>query len=96
MKTIINNKLYDTETAENLFSYLRRVDKGHRPWLPRGYSWMPQHEFTLYKTAKGTYFEHDTEDNTVTIITKEEAESIVRGLDPDKYMKLFNVTVEEG
>lgn len=95
MKAIINEKLYDTETAESIYSFLRRVDKGHRPWLPQGYSYMPQHEFTLYRTAKGNYFTHDTEDNVLEAITKEEAGRIVKTLDPDRYQELFGVVVEE-
>lgn len=94
MKAIIDDKLYDTDKAEKVFSYRRKVDKGPVFWDEK-LRWAPFHAFDIYKTTKGAYFEHDTEDNKIYIITKAQAQEVVRNLDPDRYMELFEIVVDE-
>jgi hypothetical protein len=94
MKAIIGDKLYDTEKAEKIFSFRRQVDKGPVVWNEKLH-WTPYHTFDLYRTSKGAYFEHDAEDNTIHVTTQHAAKEVVRKLDPDKYMEVFCITVEE-
>ena len=94
MKAIIDNKLYDTETAEPIIAFLRRVDKGPIAWNPKLH-WTPPHTFTLYRTTRGSYFEYDKDDHRINVVAEIDARTVVRKLDPDKYMELFGY-VEEG
>lgn len=93
MKAILDGKLYDTEKAEAVIEFSRRVDKGPVAWNGKLH-WTPIHNFTLYKTQKGAYFEYDQDDKTLGVASEEDARRIVRKLDPDKYMEMFG-EVEE-
>ena len=53
MKTIINNKLYDTNKAKLLFTYQQKVC--HSGLFCDMY---PYHKVRVYKTDKGTYFKY--------------------------------------
>lgn len=92
-KAIINDKMYDTEKAEAVVSFRRRVDMG--PVLSGStLHWTPMHDCTLYKTAKGNYFEHDEDTNDITPRDETWAKDLIRRLYPDKYIELFG-EVEE-
>lgn len=92
-KAIIDGKLYDTEKAEAVVTFRRRVDEG--PVLSGStIHWTPMHDFTLYKTAKGNYFEHDQANGTIVPRDKGWAKDLIRRLYPDKYIELFG-EVEE-
>lgn len=93
MKAILDGKLYNTETAEAVIEFCRRVDKGPVAWNEKLH-WTPSHTFTLYKTQKGAYFEYDQDDKTIGVVSEENARKIVQKLDPDKYMEMFG-EVEE-
>ena len=94
MKAIIGNKLYDTDKAERVIKYSKRVNKGPFLFNPK-WTYCPAHNFGLYRTKKGAFFEHDEEDNTIQAITETQGKEIVRTLDPDKYMELFDEVVKE-
>ena len=94
MKAIIDNKLYDTEKAEKLIEFKRSGTKTVECWgalmnLPY------RHDITLYKTAKGNYFEVDEVDNVIRVVTEEQVKKLLTNIDPDLYIKLFG-EVEEG
>lgn len=92
-KAIINNKMYDTEKAESVVSFRRRVDMG--PVISGSQiHWTPMHDCTLYKTAKGSYFDHDEDTGTITPRDETWAKDLIRRLYPDKYIELFG-EVEE-
>lgn len=92
-KAIINGKLYDTEKAEKVDIYRRRVDMG--PVLPGSeVHFMPFHTIVIYKTAKGNYFEHDEKTNSITLTNEARVKDTIRKLYPDRYIELFG-EVEE-
>lgn len=93
MKAIIEGRLYDTAAAKKILRFRRKVDKGPVFWDERLH-WTPMHDFILYRTEKGAFFEHDTGDNVIQTLNEEVAKDIVRRLDVDKYMELFG-KVEE-
>lgn len=92
-KAIIDSKLYDTEKAEPIISFNRRVDMGPI-FSGSELHWTPLHNIILYKTAKGNYFEHDVDRDTITPKTEQMAQDLVRRLYPDTYIELFG-KVEE-
>lgn len=62
MKAIIENKLYDTEKAELVYSFVRKCIGKDIFGMP-GYCWADTCNIDLYKTQKGQYFEHNEERN---------------------------------
>lgn len=94
MKAVIDGKLYDTEKAEVIYSYRRKVDNGPVFWH-NTLRHMPMRVLDIYKTPKGAYFEYDKEGKKIYIIDEERVREIMMYLDPDKYMEFFNVTLEE-
>ena len=99
MKAIINNKIYDTDKCESLFTYHRRI-------LKKGlccdyYVW---YKAKILKTTKGTYLRYTNkplekcyEDiNELVIITEEEVKKVLIELNEiDLYQKEFG-KLEEG
>ena len=88
MRAIRDGKLYDTATAEKIFSFCRKVAGNEIAWLP-GYCFVRPHDIDLYRTKSGAYFEHDVDTGDIRPITEYEATDIVRRLDADKYIELF-------
>ena len=88
MRAIRDGKLYDTATAEKIFSCCRKVAGKEIAWLP-GYCFMQTHDIDIYRTKSGAYFEHDVDAGNIRTITEYEATDIVRRLDADKYIELF-------
>ena len=107
MKQIINNKLYDTEKAELLYSYLKNVPTIHS-FLGNTYETTCWRNADLYVTKKKNYFIHikqaDRSSNGSTYIgrlveyieemSEEEVNNLMQKLDPDKAIELFG-EVEE-
>lgn len=107
MKQIINNKLYDTEKAELLYSYLKNVPI-MRAVLGNTYEINCWRDADLYVTKKKNYFIHikqaDRSSNGsiymgrlveyIEEISEEEAKSLIQKLNPDKAIELFG-EVEE-
>ena len=94
MKAIIDNKLYDTEKAEKIIEFRRSGTRTTEVWG----SLMNKpflHDVTLYKTAKGNYFEVDEVDKVIEVVTEKRVKKLLSDIDPDLYMKLFG-EVEEG
>lgn len=99
MKQIIDNKIYDTEKATKVFDF-RRKCKGDDCWFKPGYSFYYWTDVQLYKTSKGNYFLHfDSKDDYNEFIestTEEEVKTIIKKLDPNKYIELFGtIDLEE-
>lgn len=100
MKKIIDNKVYDTEKAELLFRYRKRIC--HKGLL---YNLYPYHKVEIYKTNKGTYFEYigePTESSWVDdkrdiqLLSEENVKFLLIELNlVDKYIEIFG-EVEEG
>lgn len=88
MRAIRDGKLYDTATAEKIFSCCCKVAGKEIAWLP-GYCFMQTHDIDIYRTKSGAYFEHDVDAGDIRPITEYEATDIVRRLDADKYIELF-------
>ena len=51
MKYLLNNKVYDTEKAEEILKYIKTIEQKSIFGL---YSY-PKYEHTLYKTQKGNF-----------------------------------------
>jgi len=91
MKAIINEKLYDTETADELYEFRRKYPSV----CVNGIQLYGFHDVILYKTKKGAYFEYDKLDKEITTTTKESAKDIVKHCSPDAYMEIWGVKVED-
>lgn len=99
MKAIIDNKIYDTDKCELLFTYHRRI-------LKKGifYEYGVWYEAKVLKTTKGTYLRYTNkpveevyEDiDELVIITEEEVKKVLIELNEiDLYQKEFG-KLEEG
>ena len=106
MKQIINNKLYDTEKADLLYSYLKNVPTIHS-FLGNTYETTCWRDTDLYVTKKNNYFIHIKQANEnrnnsyigrvveyIEETSEEEAKNLIQKLDPDKAIELFG-EVEE-
>lgn len=101
MRSIINDKLYDTEKAKKIVDYRTKVE--HKSIIGNLY---PYHEATIFKTEKGTYLRYigkpiessisygDYE--SLEVITEDTVKSILKNInDIDTYISEFG-DVEEG
>lgn len=93
MKAIVEGKLYNTETAERIFSFRRQYKGADISWMP-GYSWVDWHDIDLHKTKKGAYFEYDRKTENITPVTEEKVKNILQKLDADKFIELFGEVIE--
>lgn len=93
MKTIINNKLYDTETADLMFEFRRKVKGQTVLWNP-DYCYVDRHDIEMYKTKKGSYFEYDKTSGMISVSSEERVKTILQTINPDKYIEVFG-NVEE-
>lgn len=93
MKAILDDKLYDTEKADLLYTFRRKVQGSPVLWNP-GYYYTEHHDFEMYRTKKNAYFTVDQTDKILTSSSEEEAKKICRRIDPDMYIELFG-EVEE-
>lgn len=82
MRAVIDGRVYDTDRAEEIARFTMRVDRG--PLFCGGSGRLrPNHEFILYRAAGGAFFEFDTEDETIALLTRKAVRAIMRELDPD-------------
>lgn len=81
MRALIDGRAYDTETAEEVLRFPKQVNLGPL-FCGDGEVWTC-HEFILYRTAKGEFFEFDMEAETIALLTRKAARAIMRELDPD-------------
>ena len=88
MKRIIDDLLYDTEKSERIFSFRRKVVGGAVLGRP-GYNYVNWHEMDLYKSKGGRYFIHDKDAQELSLSHEEEAQGLLKKLDPDKFIELF-------
>lgn len=82
MRALIDGRAYDTETAEEILRFQKQVDQGPL-FCGGGEHWRPSHEFILYRTARGEFFEFDTEAETIAQLTRKAARAIMREAAPD-------------
>lgn len=74
---MIDGKVYDTDGADEITRFTRQVDRG--PLYCGGSGrWLQDHEFILYRTAGGLFFEYDTEEETIAALTGKEARAILQ------------------
>jgi hypothetical protein len=93
MKAIVDGKLYNTETAERIFSFRRKYKGAEISWMP-GYSWVDWHDIDLYKTKKGAYFELDKKRESITPVAEEVVKNVLQKLDTDKFIEIFGEVIE--
>lgn len=95
MKKIIGNKLYDTEKAEKIYSYII-TEKTQVGFMSIPY----KYHIDVYKTKKGAYFKHTVPEGydkkeTIDEMTLEEVKQIIKQLNPDRYIELgFEVIID--
>ena len=99
MKQIIDNKIYDTEKADKIYDFRRKV-KGDECILWPGHYFYYWTNAQVYKTKKGNYFLHldkaEGYDEKIETITEEKVKELIKELNPDKYLELFgSVDLEE-
>lgn len=83
MKAIIDDKLYDTETAEFIYAY-----------ADCDYVTCATTIIYIYRTKKGTYFKYDMRREKISKIKEKTVKEIISRFDIDKYIELFG-DVEE-
>lgn len=103
MKYLLNNKVYDTEKAEEILKYIKTIEQKSIFGL---YNY-PKYEHTLYKTQKGNFFVHVgkyvgnadvsyQDKDKIELLSEKEVKDILNQLNKiDVYQKLFN-DLEEG
>lgn len=82
MRAMIDGRVYDTDRAEEIARFTRQVDRGPL-YCGGGGRLTPSHEFILYRTAGGAFFEFDTEDEIITLLARKTVRALMRELDPD-------------
>lgn len=95
MKQIIDNKLYDTETATKIYKYKHRYFEQSK-YMPLGWGFTYWEKAEIYKTKKGNYFiyyydENNSDRERIEIRTEEEIKVLIQELNVDEYIKLFRV-----
>ena len=92
IKKVINNKLYDTEKSKCIFSY-----KSQFPSIfsISGMNLPNWHYSYMYKTPKGSYFKLDKTIEVLEVVEEDYVKNILKDIDPDLYMEMFNETIEE-
>lgn len=103
MRYLLNNKVYDTEKAEKILTYIKPIEYTGI----FGYHSYPKYRHTLYKTNKENFFVHIGEyvgktdvafsnKDEIKLISDEEVKDILNQLNEvEIYIKLFN-DLEEG
>lgn len=103
MRYLLDNKIYDTEKAQEIITYIKSVPcEG-----PFNLTTYPRYRHTLYKTTKGQFFVHigkHVKESPVTyndkdyieLLTEDKVKEILNQLNAiDKYEELFD-DIEEG
>lgn len=93
MKKIINNKLYDTDKAEVIFSFKRKY-KDQCVWSKEitFNTWEPAQ---YLKTPKGAFLYYCENRKELELLEEVEVKRVIQQVDPDRYMELYGA-VEEG
>lgn len=103
MKYLINNKVYDTEKAQEIITYIKQVPQ-EGIW---GLTSYPKYRHTLYKTNKGQFFVHIGEyvgktdiafnnKDYIELLSENEVKEVLNKLNNvEKYIELFD-DLEEG
>lgn len=102
MRYILNNKIYDTEKAQEIIKYTQSIEN-----VGLFVTTYPKYEHTLYKTKKGQFFVHigkykgnsnisyDDKDY-IELLSELKVKEILTELNEvEKYLELFSDT-EEG
>lgn len=82
MRAIIDGKAYDTERAEEITRFSREVEQGPL-FCEDDEPCALSHEFILYKTVRGEFFEYDTELETIALLTRKAVRALMQELNPD-------------
>lgn len=102
MRYLINNKVYDTEKAQEIIKYIQGVE--HKGLVVTTY---PKYEHTLYKSSKGQFFVHIgkyvgrtdisyNDKDYIELQTEEQARQTLEDLNKiEKYIEVFG-EIEEG
>ena len=103
MKAIIEGKLYNTETADKVYNYLK--NETHPLLWSKEFASNCWREVDIYKTKKGQYFLHihkGAKDGSfsnlperIELVDEDDVKEVIAELNPDKYAELFG-QVEEG
>lgn len=102
MKYLLNNKVYDTEKAEEILKYIKTIEQ-KSIW---GLYCYPKYECTLYKTQKGNFFVHVgdyvgteiaySDKDYIELLSENDVKAILNQLNKiDLYNELFD-DLEEG
>lgn len=93
MKKIINNKLYDTDKAEVIFSFKRKY-KDPCVWSKEitFNTWEPAQ---YLKTPKGAFLYYCENRKELELLEEVEVKRVIQQVDRDRYMELYGA-VEEG
>lgn len=93
MKKIINDKLYDTDKAEVIFSFKRKY-KDSCVWSKEitFNTWEPAQ---YLKTPKGAFLYYCENRKELELLEEVEVKRVIQQVDPDRYMELYGA-VEEG
>lgn len=93
MKKIINNKIYDTEKCDIIYTFRKNYP------IPclfiEGYQFNNFIDTQILRTKKGTYLEYCKEKNILNIVNEKWVKDLIKRLDADKYIELFG-KLEEG
>jgi len=98
MKAIIDNKIYDTDKADKIFSYQH---KNSAPTIIKNLYYNFWENADIYKTKKGNYFTYFSntegykEKFRIETVSEEQVKLLIAQLDPVTFIKIFG-ELEEG
>lgn len=102
MRYLLNNKVYDTEKAQEIIKYIKPIE--HNGLFLKTY---PKYRHTLYKTQKGKFFVHIEEyvgnsdisygdKDYIELLSADEVKEVLNQLNEiEKYEEIFD-DLEEG
>lgn len=102
MRYLLNNKVYDTEKAQEIIKYIKPIE--HNGLFFKTY---PKYRHTLYKTQKGKFFVHIGEyignpdisyvdKDYIELLSADEVKEVLNKLNEiEKYEEIFD-DLEEG
>lgn len=101
MKYMLNNKVYDTEKAQEIMKYTKQIE--HKGLFLTTY---PRYRHTLYRTEKGQFFVHVGEcltqdiayshENYIELLSDDEVKGILNRLNEIELYDLLFDDLEEG
>lgn len=102
MRYLLNNKVYDTEKAQEIIKYIKPIE--HNGLFLKTY---PKYRHTLYETQKGKFFVHIGEyvgnpdisygdKDYIELLSADEVKEVLNQLNEiEKYEEIFD-DLEEG